>query len=56
MLLYVRCREKDDSESVNDWMKWLRYQSVISLEAEVEIITQKNKWANTDNLRWAQDE
>jgi hypothetical protein len=29
-------------------MKWLRYQRVISLETQVGITSQRNKWANTD--------
>jgi hypothetical protein len=29
-------------------MKWLRYQRVISLETQVGITSQSNKWANTD--------
>jgi hypothetical protein len=30
------------------FMKWLRYQRVISLETQVGITSQRNKWANTD--------
>jgi predicted phosphodiesterase len=29
-------------------MKWLRYQRVVSLETQVGITSQRNKWANTD--------
>jgi hypothetical protein len=38
-------------------MKWLRYQRVISLETQVGITSQMNKWANTDPWtyrRWDQ--
>jgi hypothetical protein len=38
-------------------MKWLRYQRVTSLETEVGITSQRNKWANTDPRiyrRWDQ--
>jgi hypothetical protein len=39
------------------FMKWLRYQRVISLETQVGITSQRNKWANTDPRiyrRWDQ--
>jgi hypothetical protein len=29
-------------------MEWLRYQRVISLETQVGVTSQINKWANTD--------
>jgi hypothetical protein len=32
----------------SECMKWLRYQRVISLEPQVGITSQRNKWANTD--------
>jgi hypothetical protein len=38
-------------------MKWLRYQRVISLETQVGVTSQINKWANTDpqtGQRWDQ--
>jgi hypothetical protein len=38
--------------------EWLRYQQVISLETQVGITSQRNKWANTDPQtyrRWDQD-
>jgi hypothetical protein len=38
-------------------MKWLRYQRVISLETQVGITSQINKWANMDPRtchRWEQ--
>jgi hypothetical protein len=35
-------------------MKWLRYQRVISQETQVAITSQRNKWVNTDSLRWDQ--
>jgi hypothetical protein len=31
-----------------EMMKWSRYQRVISLETQVGITSQRNKWANTD--------
>jgi hypothetical protein len=38
-------------------MKWLRYQRVISIETQVGVTSQINKWANTDPghiRRWDQ--
>jgi hypothetical protein len=38
-------------------MKWLRYQSAISLKIQVGNTNQRNKWANTDHWiyrRWDQ--
>jgi hypothetical protein len=35
-------------------MKWPRYQRIISLEIQVGITSQINKWANTDPRRWDQ--
>jgi hypothetical protein len=40
------------------YVKWLRYQRVISLEMQGGITSQRNKWANTDPLtyrRWDQE-
>jgi hypothetical protein len=39
------------------WKKWLRYQRVISLEAQVGITSQRNTWTNTKSRiyrRWDQ--
>jgi hypothetical protein len=38
-------------------MKWLRYQRVISLEKQVRITSQRNKWANMDpRIYWRWDQ
>jgi hypothetical protein len=31
-----------------EYEKWLRYHSVISLETQVGITSQRNNWANTE--------
>jgi hypothetical protein len=45
------------AEGIHVYMKWLRYQRVISLKIQVENTNQRNKWANTDPRiyrRWDQ--
>jgi hypothetical protein len=44
-------------ELPKSYMKWLRYQRGISLETQLGIISQRNKWANIDPRaywRWDQ--